>query len=193
MNSFKHQYIKLKLQEEFFNKIKNEINHSQHFDVNGEKIDKSQLQPGLVISGIDSRRKCKLSYLSNQKLDGLVNGLVTLANEKCGWNLDINYIEPIQYTVYESGDFYDWHIDEDEWTPNKRSNGRIRKVSFTIVLDSDFEGGDFLLEVNGNPRTFNLTERSCIIFFSDALHKVSPVTSGVRKSLVGWAQGPAFK
>ncbi len=70
---------------------------------------------------------------------------------------------------------------------------KIRKISFSILLDSEFEGGDFSLQVDGEKRVIELGERNCIFFGSDTPHAVLPVTSGVRRSLVGWAQGPAFK
>ena len=34
---------------------------------------------------------------------------------------------------------------------------------------------------------------NCIIFHSDMWHRVRPVKSGVRKSLVGWLVGPQFR
>ena len=33
------------------------------------------------------------------------------ANEKSGWNLDLNWYESVQISKYECGEMYDWHTD----------------------------------------------------------------------------------
>ena len=199
MNSFRYQYLKLKLEKEFFEMLSKAVDQSQRIDQSGRAID--SLEDGRVDtwdggkydSTESTDRKCKLCFLDDPEIYALIDGLVRFANSKCEWNLDIDYIEPIQYTVYDPGNFYDWHIDESNWTPGKREGNRIRKISFSILLDSEFEGGDFSLQVDGEKRVIELGERNCIFFGSDTPHAVLPVTSGVRRSLVGWAQGPAFK
>jgi PKHD-type hydroxylase len=99
--------------------------------------------------------------------------------------------EGIQYTVYnEQGDHYDWHVDS-----KARENIPTRKLSLSLLLSdpSSFEGGD--LEIwNSGGRMIAERKRGHITAFpSYSLHKVHPVTSGVRKSLVCWVSGPQFK
>ena len=76
-----------------------------------------------------------------------------------------------------------------------------RKLSITIWLNDpdEYEGGEFDIEVLG-PRekgkryeTLKLSKGSIVIFKSDKWHRVRPVTSGVRKSLVTWFRGPPFR
>ena len=56
------------------------------------------------------------------------------------WNYELTDIEPMQYTEYDKGQYYNWHID----THNKPyKNGLIRKLSFIVFLSSDFSGGEF--------------------------------------------------
>ena len=98
-------------------------------------------------------------------------------------------MEPLQVTKYEEGDRYDWHQDESEWCRNKRPNEKIRKISFTLLLNEDFEGGEFVLINQEIP----LKAGTMIFFQSDDYHQVNPVKKGVRNSLVGWIQGPAWK
>ena len=153
------------------------------------------------MNGDTDARSCYLSFIDNQKLYKLLYPLVQLANSKLEWDFDVDYLEPVQYTVYNPGDFYDWHLDEGSWVRNSRGNNRIRKISYSIVLPSEFEGGDFILDTRSvdkeseskHVKNLELGPRSCVFFASDTPHTVLPVTSGVRKSLVGWAQGPAFK
>ena len=94
--------------------------------------------------------------------------------------------------MYDKGDFYDWHIDESNWSPGKRQNGRVRKISFTVLLNDEFEGGEFEIFTN-EKHIVELKKKDIILFHADTPHRVREVTSGVRKSLVGWTQGPAYK
>ena len=75
------------------------------------------------------------------------------------------------------------------------------KNRMNIVITNnpdDYEGGEFdleLFEPEKNPRykTFKLKKGSAIFFQSDVWHRVRPVSSGARKSLVAWYSGPTFK
>ena len=112
-------------------------------------------------------------------------------NATTGWNFDIDAIEPLQYTEYKSDGQYGWHIDQSS---KPYADGRIRKISFSLILNDEFEGGEFDLEYehpNKNPRhaTFCLGKNEVIFFKSDYWHRVNPVKSGIRKSLVGWILG----
>ena len=98
----------------------------------------------------------------------------------------------ISINKYDVGDFYNWHIDESDWTPGKRQGNKIRKISCTILLNDDFEGGEFEIQTT-EKKVIELKKKDIIIFQSDTPHRVRPVTSGVRHSLVGWIQGPAYK
>jgi PKHD-type hydroxylase len=56
----------------------------------------------------------------------------------------------------------------------------------------DFEGGDFqtcLAKETNVP----LKRGQILIFPSFVVHRVKPVTKGIRKSLVIWVTGPGFK
>ena len=69
----------------------------------------------------------------------------------------------------------------------------------TIQLsDSDeYEGGDFEFDndILANPPDKNiLREKGRVLIFPSFLpHKVNPVTKGIRKSLVTWIEGPAWR
>jgi PKHD-type hydroxylase len=126
-----------------------------------------------------------------------VDKLVKRANQLAGWNFDYNYIEPIQYTVYGKGQYYDWHQDQ-----TTKGNQSKRKLSFVMLLDDEesFEGGELQIEW-GSPddpenrvHTLNLkTAGSVVVFPSSVWHRVTPVTKGTRRTLVGWIHGPEFK
>lgn len=104
---------------------------------------------------------------------------------------DIEFLESFQYTVYRGNDnqHYDWHMDSfDSYVPNER------KMSASILLSDpeDYEGGELDIVVNGvvnNPLTFKPKKGDVVFFASWMPHRVRPVTSGVRKSLVAWVMG----
>ena len=117
-----------------------------------------------------------------------------LVNKEAGWNFQIDGIEPLQYTEYGVGGEYGWHIDQHT---KPYADNRIRKISFSLLLNDDYEGGDFDLEY-GHPSkelrhaTFRLGKNEAIFFKSDFWHRVNPVKSGIRKSLVGWILGKNY-
>jgi len=98
--------------------------------------------------------------------------------------------EQAQYTEYPSGGFYDWHMDSDV---NFAHEPTVRKISMTCLLshESEFEGGELQIERDKNK--VKLVQGQAIFFASFLLHRVAPVTRGVRKSLVMWFGGPPLK
>ena len=98
--------------------------------------------------------------------------------------------EQAQYTEYPSGGFYDWHMDSDV---NFAHEPTVRKISMTCLLshESEFEGGELQIERDKNK--VKLVQGQAIFFASFLLHRVAPVTRGVRKSLVMWFGGPPLR
>lgn len=124
---------------------------------------------------------------------------INAANTKY-WNFKLSAVEPVQYGVYNSGQYYHWHVDQHPYPykdgPNK---GLTRKLSYTMQLTDgdDYEGGDFELKDPGEENKLvkidGIRARgSVIIFPSFIMHRVTPVTKGVRRSMVGWIIGPPF-
>lgn len=145
--------------------------------------------------GLEDQRGIRDSYVgwvSEPKILDLFFDMGEQVNKKAGWNLDIQYLEPLQYTVYHRDGFYDWHVDQ-----HHICDGETRKISFTCWVNDDYEGGEFDLELHHpghSPRykTFFAQPGKAIFFMSDYFHRVRPISSGVRKSLVGWFSGPPY-
>lgn len=99
--------------------------------------------------------------------------------------------EAFQYTIYEGaeGGHYGWHVDVGE------RNYEPRKISLSLQLSepSDYEGGELVLEAGAGPQLAEKARGTLIAFPSFVLHRVVPVTSGIRKSLVIWVAGPEFR
>jgi len=118
--------------------------------------------------------------------------LIHVNNEQ--YNFDLyNMPTVIQYTEYEDNvkGHYTWHIDLGPIDPLC-----YRKLSVTILLSdpNEVEGGDLEFFIGGsNPDVANLKQYDMVIFPSYLLHRVTPVTKGIRKSLVIWVGGSTFK
>ncbi len=104
----------------------------------------------------------------------------------------INYAEVFQYSLYkeENAGYYDIHTD----TQLRNTSGSTRKISFSILLNdpSEFEGGKLLFHSTKDPIEAEMNKGDMILFPSFLPHSVTPVTKGIRKSLVGWICGPNF-
>lgn len=106
------------------------------------------------------------------------------------WQFELDYIESLQYTIYDQlGDHYDQHTDFDG------SGVHMRKLSFSILLDDpqDWEGGDLEFYYRRQPDLAPRQRGTMIVFPSFMLHRVTPITRGRRRSLVGWVCGPRFR
>ena len=107
------------------------------------------------------------------------------------WDFNLHsIIDDIQYTeYYEGGGHYDWHVDIG---PNSINH---RKVSITVQLSdpSEYEGGEFEIWSGGEFRRLPKRKGDVILFPSFLLHRITPITKGIRKSLVLWVGGGAYK
>lgn len=96
--------------------------------------------------------------------------------------------EGFQVAEYSApGGHYMWH--------NDIGTGKFstRKLSMTVQLSDvgDYEGGDLEFADAEAPAPKEIG--SLIVFPSYLDHRVKPVTAGLRKSLVSWVSGPAFR
>ena len=150
------------------------------------------------IESLYNIRKSDVVWVNDQWVYDLIWPYMMTANEQAGWKYNIVAAETCQVTRYTKDGFYVMHkdgmgsheevINEPE---NKVLHGNVRKLSMTIVLNSNFEGGDF--EIAGNEMISKLEEGSVIVFPSFMFHRVAPITKGIRYSLVAWFVGPPFK
>lgn len=101
------------------------------------------------------------------------------------------FLEDFQYTVYVGGDngHYNWHIDAGSTTTTPR------KLSLVLQLTDpeEYEGGELQLMASGEISTVKKERGFVAAFPSYVLHRVTPVTKGVRKTIVVWTTGPAFR
>ncbi len=63
-------------------------------------------------------------------------------------------------------------------------------VSFTLFLSdpSEYEGGELVIESADNEQPYKLEAGSALAYPSTSLHRVNPVTKGIRLVAAGWVQ-----
>ena len=175
--------------------------YSEGFDKKElQKIDKGvkkiPLNKATTVGGPEDVRKSKIRWIPQNTewvwLYEKLAGYVEEAN-KALWQFDLYTLpEKIQFTEYHSIDkgHYDWHQDIG---PNILSK---RKISITVQLSGpdDYEGGVLEMWSGGNNIiTAHKGRGSVFIFPSYMMHRVTPVTKGVRKSFVLWVGGSHYR
>jgi predicted 2-oxoglutarate/Fe(II)-dependent dioxygenase YbiX len=98
----------------------------------------------------------------------------------------LQYIEAINFSKYEIGGHYKWHLDsqKDIYTEHK-GNGRDISASFFLDNPETYKGGELEFFDRGieNPPQ----PQGCLCLFPSLLtHRVKKVTSGKRSTLVIW-------
>lgn len=106
----------------------------------------------------------------------------------------LTHMEKIDYLEYHGG------TEDDEHSHGKYTrhlDGAIndsRKLSFSILLSdpSEYEGGDLII-YDGNDPIVVPRKKGCMTLFpANVPHEVTPVTKGIRRSIVSWSHGPHF-
>ena len=138
-------------------------------------------------------RTSHISWIPFKKMPEMYKDIETIMKKTNGNHFGFDGMqitEQAQYTEYPSGGFYDWHMDSDV---NFAHEPTVRKISMTCLLshESEFEGGELQIERDKNK--VKLVQGQAIFFASFLLHRVAPVTRGVRKSLVMWFGGPPLR
>lgn len=134
-------------------------------------------------------------------------GAALLVDQKTQWIVDkiwpfitgigrhtINRLEQLQYGVYEKGGFMDWHLDrgteEGEYPEGVENNYMAARVIGGILQLShpdDYVGGAIeIMNQDGSIAPCRKARGSLVVLGSDALHRVTEVTQGVRRTLVIW-------
>lgn len=139
------------------------------------------------IKWVHPRIECEWLY------DKLMQMIVEANNNLWNFNL-FGLVDSIQYTEYHALDngHYGWHQDIG---PDMLST---RKISLTVQLShpSEYDGGDLEYFIGGNPdQAYKVPKNKGLVFIfpSFMMHRVTPITRGVRRSFVLWVGGEPYK
>lgn len=194
-----YDYISFNIPDELLSQHILEIEDDQKYSfVKGEVSNEKEL----VSETNEEIRKTNIKWVTdNHLLNRLLMQFCMTANVRSGWNVKISGIEPVQYGVYEDGGHYKWHVDQHKKLISNPMDGLpvCRKISMSLFLNdpNEYEGGEFDLEIESPDsenryRTFKLEKNTALFFKSHTYHRVRPVTSGIRKSIVAWFVGPPY-
>tara|TARA_B100000927_G_scaffold197002_1_gene159119 strand:+ start:286 stop:891 length:606 start_codon:yes stop_codon:yes gene_type:complete len=146
-------------------------------------------------------RNSKTAFIDDTWLKQELSPIIEYANKSWGFNLSNN--EDVQFTEYEPNGHYNWHNDSTKNPMNLKN--MHRKLSMVVQLSKpeNYEGGDLKFNLRGldgkdndnimSPPPEFKQQGSIVIFPSFLWHKVEPITSGKRYSLVMWALGGNWK
>ncbi len=102
------------------------------------------------------------------------------------WRFELARSECLQFARYGAAQHYNWHMDLASRGPTS-----LRKLSLTVQLSApeDYEGGDLEFKLDQEVTKAPRDQGVVTLFPSYVLHRVAPVTAGVRYSLVHWLRG----
>ena len=123
------------------------------------------------------------------------------------FNFDLSgFHEPFQYTTYDPTDAHDdqgnivakdkriaeysWHLDKG---PGESRPPRKLSMVLHLMNPDDYEGGEFEIKTGVESQVLPAKKGRVIAFPSWTLHRVTPVTKGIRKTIVIWVGGPRFR
>jgi PKHD-type hydroxylase len=131
-------------------------------------------------------RKSKVGFFPCNSWVGAIAWHYMCRANAQAWKFNVTHQQDPQFTVYENDQFYDFHQDASVIESN------MRKLSLVIsITDPDkYQGGVFEFEDGTQPDIRR--QGSILVFPSFLKHRVAPVTSGTRYSLVNWFTGAQF-
>lgn len=93
-------------------------------------------------------------------------------------------LHTVRFNCYADGMNYGRHTD------NAFMGGYRTDLSFTLFLsDPDsYEGGELVVEGLDSEQAYKLPAGSMMVYPAGSLHRVEPVTEGVRWAAIGWLQ-----
>lgn len=91
-------------------------------------------------------------------------------------------IRPPLFSRYGVGKEYGSHVDDPLMA------GMRTDLSFTVFLSdlADYDGGSLIMQQTDGDREVRLEAGSAVLYPSTTLHRVTPVTRGVRLAAVSW-------
>lgn len=94
---------------------------------------------------------------------------------------------PIILSRYEPGMGYGAHVDDALMGGEAPLRGDLAFTVFLAGPDS-YEGGALVLDSPAGERAYRLPAGTMVLYPAGRLHRVEPVTAGVRLAAVGWVQ-----
>lgn len=179
--------------EKELQELRASLREQQGGDLSEEEIDYRKVQNSLI------------SPVSYRWIADILEQFAKQVN--FNWGFDLTGIRQMELLDYKDRqDRYDWHTDQELLT--KGNEKYHRKITIIVQLsdDDDYEGCDLQLNdaelwnehavqnpIQGELLKHSRQRGTIILFPSFIPHRITPLLSGNRKSLVAWVEGPVWK
>lgn len=160
--------------------IENFLSKQECSDILTQCLSELVLKPGEIVSDKKNARKSNVAWIDdlgdvNTKLKNVLIDMIKIN----GFN--VSKLNKFQFTEYKDNGFYEWHIDRTIDYPN-------RFYSSVIQLNNEYEGAELEVVESKIHYTLKKGVGNLFLFPSEYLHRVTPITSGIRYSLVNWVE-----
>ena len=161
----------------------------------GLALEKAELSSG---RGYENIRKTKVAWVPRTpQTDVLYRRMETAVLELNArfFRFDLSGLAMFQYALYggTEGGHFDWHKDYGRDPSDPAQEPRKLTLSLQLSDGADYKGCDLQVR-GGNLVDTAPRERGTLVAFpANVLHQVTPIESGLRRSLVIWAVGPDFR
>lgn len=168
----------------------------------GLAVDDAHVGDGLAeVHHDDGIRRSRIAWIPVDDSSGWIYDKLAViagrANRSYGFDL-IGFTEDLQFTEYrDAGAFYTWHQDGLD------GDLAVRKLSMVVQLSDpdDYDGGELEFFALDGDESESATDRralmrrrgTVVVFPAFEYHRVAPMLSGTRRSLVCWIGGPRFR
>jgi PKHD-type hydroxylase len=159
--------------------IKNFLSKEECEFILNKCLTELKLKPADVYGGSKDVRKSNVAGIDD--LDFLNEKLKKILKIKLLINgHTVTNLSRFQFTQYEIGGYYNWHIDSSTEIYNERFYSTI------IQLNNEYVGGDFEIVEDKNTVKLEKGLGNLFLFPSSRLHRITPIIDGTRYSLVNW-------
>jgi PKHD-type hydroxylase len=135
----------------------------------------------------DTRKSNQVFYPYYEKFPFLLEKMTKLLNQHIivkGYDLDFENSQ-FQFTEYHPGGHFNWHKD----VVSHKITDYDRYCSLVIQLNDEYSDGDLQIKDNQNETlTIKKGTGNLVLFLSNIEHRVVPVKSGIRYTLVNWVK-----
>lgn len=154
-------------------------------------FDRAEYEPGQTTAGsmvkdIKDNRQFKPGTAEESGAQEILNAAL-MRNWQFTLAVRPKQMRPALFSEYQTGMRYGEHVDD---ALMGRPTPMRTDVSFTIFLSpaESYDGGELTLVLPQGERRFKLQAGAMVLYPSGSIHRVEPITRGVRRAAVSWVQ-----
>jgi PKHD-type hydroxylase len=108
---------------------------------------------------------------------------------------ELSGLTTLQYAVYSQSEagYFDWHIDYGRDPSDPAQEPRKITLSLQLSDAASYDGCDLEVRAAHLVDVAPRLRGTLVAFRANALHRVTSITRGMRRSLVAWAAGPEYR